>query len=251
MLINIKQKQEMILEIMKEVIKVCENNNITYYCQAGTVLGAIRHNGFIPWDDDADIIIPNDQIDKFVICCSKELPEKFHCDFYKFDDSSYRLFPRVGYKGTKTKSIHLDVFRLIGLPDDHDEQLAMIKEAKEYTLANKQIRAPWYKLLLRGKFKYLFEKIKDNKMYDKKFDELCHRYPYKEATYVMNPNGRYGARNIFDKKVYGAGQMHQFENIEVRIPSEIDFYLRQYYDDYLKLPDQEHIDKAMNKMTEI
>ncbi|MBO4918741.1 MAG: LicD family protein [Erysipelotrichaceae bacterium] len=248
---DLKKQQEILLEILKAIIDVCKRNGITYYCQAGTVLGAIRHKGFIPWDNDADIIIPNDQIDFFVECARKQLPETYFVDYFKGDDHSFRLFPRVGLRNVKTKSLHVDVFRLIGLPDDREEQLAMIEEARSYTKENKQVRAPMYKMLLKRKFRYLYERLTDKKKYDRLFDELCSRYPYQEATYVMNPSGKYGAKNIFDKKVYGKGQSVPFEDTEAVIPSEVDFYLKQYYGDYMKFPPQEEIDRLMAKVVEI
>ena len=251
MIIDIKKQQDIILEILKNIITVCEKYEITYYCQAGTVLGAVRHRGFIPWDDDADIIIPNNQIDFFVECARKELSDKYYVDYFKGDDKSYRLFPRVGLKNVVTKKLHVDVFRLIGLPDNREEQLSMILEAKDYTLKNKQVRAPYCKLLFKGKFKYLFEKIVDKKKYDKKFDDLCSRYPYDEANYVMNPSGKYGEKNIFSKDVYGIGQLVVFETIKVIIPDKVDFYLRQYYNNYMETPSKEEIDILMKKVISI
>ena len=250
MKIDIREQQKIILGILKDVIEVCETNHITYYCQAGTVLGAIRHSGFIPWDGDADIIIPNNEIDYFCDCVIKQFP-KYNVDYYKCDDKSFRLFPRIGLKEVKTKELHLDVFRLIGLPDDRNEQLEMIKEAKQYTLENKMIRRPIYKMIFKLQFKLLYNRIKDSKMYDKKFDGLCNRYPYEKANYVMNPSGKYGEKNIFKKEVYGEGKIAKFEDIEVRIPSDVEPYLTQYYGDYMKTPSKEEIDKLMRKVVEI
>jgi len=251
MQIDLKKQQEILLDILKTIIDICEENGITYYCQAGTVLGAVRHHGFIPWDNDADIIIPNDQIDYFVECARKQLPEKYHVDYFKGDETSFRLFPRVGLSNVKTKTLHVDVFRLIGLPENREEQLAMIEEARDYTKKNKQIRAPIYKMLLKLKLKYFYERITDKRKYDRLFDELCSRYPYQEAKYVMNPSGKYGAKNIFDKEVYGKGNTVPFESIQVIIPSETDFYLKQYYGDYMKFPPQEEIDRLMSKVVEL
>ena len=65
--------QEKILEIFKEIVKVCNKYDIPYYAIGGTCLGAVRHKGFIPWDDDMDIAIPIEDIDRFIKIAKKEL----------------------------------------------------------------------------------------------------------------------------------------------------------------------------------
>lgn len=72
---DVAEAQKIMLEILVEVHRVCVKNNITYWLQAGTLLGAIRHKGFIPWDDDCDIAMPRKDYEKFLQIASKELKE--------------------------------------------------------------------------------------------------------------------------------------------------------------------------------
>ena len=67
----------------------------------------------------------------------------------------------------------------------------------------------------------------------------------------MNPSGKYGEKNIFRKDVYGDGELRKYEDIFVVIPQKYDFYLKQYYGDYMKIPEQEYIDSVMNKQYKI
>lgn len=252
---SIKEMQQAVEEIMIATIKVCEDNGIQYYCQAGTVLGAVRHDGPIPWDHDADIIIPNDQIDFFVDCCQRDLPKEYYVDYFTVDDKNLRQFPRIGKVGFSTDFLHLDVFRLIGLPNDVDTQYAMIDELKGLTANNALKRASYWKLFRTHRYRQMWDKIKltgqTRRKYIEKFNEICNKYPYAEATYVMNPSGRYGKKNIFDKKVYGQGTKHKYSSFEAIIPTEYDFYLKQYYGDYMKYPDQNYIDGEMNKIFDV
>lgn len=252
---TLSEIQSEVNDILRATVEVCDRNHITYYCQAGTVLGAVRHKGAIPWDYDADIIVPNNQINDFVKCCLKELPKEYWVNFHTAPTGGFCQFPRIGKRGYSTEHLHLDVFQLIGLPNDREGQLALIEEAVIY-----RDEMNVYKRGLRGIascFKHGRVRLgletaarhcrKDTSFLDK-MDELCARYPYEQAEYVMNPFGRYREKNIFKKSVYGEGKIVQYSDFSVRIPSETDFYLHQYYKDYMKYPPQNVIDKAMNEV---
>lgn len=70
--------QKVCLELLIEVDRICTQHNINYYIYGGTLLGAVRHNGFIPWDDDIDIVMFRSEYDKFVKICENELGEKYY-----------------------------------------------------------------------------------------------------------------------------------------------------------------------------
>ena len=250
---TLPEVQSEVNNILRATVKVCEKNNITYYCQAGTVLGAVRHKGPIPWDYDADIIIPNNEIERFVKCCLRDLPKEYWVNFHTAPTGGLAQFPRIGKRGYSTDHMHLDVFQLIGLPNDRPSQLAMIKEAEKYRDEMKKYRAGFKGFLscikrrkIKLAFKLIISHIRKDTSFLERMDELCSRYPYDKAEYVMNPFGKYREKNIFKKSVYGEGQIVPYSDFSVRVPSELDFYLRQYYKDYMKFPPKQDIDKAMN-----
>lgn len=249
---NIKQIQELVLEIMRETINVCEKNNITYYCQAGTVLGAIRHSGIIPWDKDADLIIPSNEMDKFIECASRDLPKKYYVDYYTINPKGNRNFPRIGIRGYSTITLHVDVFWLIGIPNNREEQLNMVKEAKEITALTDLKRYSYFKYLKKLKIKQVIKKYKLSKIKTvdimDKFTNFCKKYPYDKAKYVMNPSGKYGEKNIFEKEVYGKGIKKKFNYFDAIIPTQYDFYLKQYYGDYMKIPNEKEINEVKKKI---
>ena len=71
------------LKIAKDFIRICKKHKLTYYIIGGTFLGAIRHKGFIPWDDDMDIAMPREDYDKFVKIANSEFPETFRFECYE------------------------------------------------------------------------------------------------------------------------------------------------------------------------
>ncbi len=255
MKLTITQMQKYVIDMMRATVEICERNGISCYCQAGTVLGAVRHSGQIPWDYDADLIVPQNELDRFVECMVRELPEAYYVDYFTLNDKDLRAFPRIGVRGFSTDTLHLDIFRLIGLPEDRQEQEALLGEIKEYRSKNIAVRWPLWTLIrkkgLRMGLKRLRLGFGSRDRYVKKIDAACNRYPYENARYVANPFGRYGVKNIFEKSVYGEGQLHQFEDFQARIPSQVDFYLRQYYKDYMKLPPEEERKKEMAKIFDV
>ena len=72
---NIERLHQIDIEIVKEVVKICDKHNLLYYMIGGTMLGAIRHKGFIPWDDDVDLGMPREDYEEFLKIASKELPD--------------------------------------------------------------------------------------------------------------------------------------------------------------------------------
>ena len=81
MKLSLQELQDLETEMLKVVAEICERHNIDYYLAYGTALGAVRHQGPIPWDNDADIALPNYQLDCFIEVMNRELPDKFYLRF--------------------------------------------------------------------------------------------------------------------------------------------------------------------------
>ena len=125
---DLKELQKLEKEILEEVIKICDDNNIRYYIMGGTFLGAVRHKGFIPWDDDIDISMKRDDYEKFLKIAPDLLKEGMKLNYYEINGkdviSEYAL--KVEYEKYKVKSniskkerlinIWIDVFPLDGMP---------------------------------------------------------------------------------------------------------------------------------------
>ena len=117
------------LEMLIEVDRICRKNNIRYSLDGGTLLGAIRHDGFIPWDDDADVVMLRTEYNKFYTACKQELDtERFFLQEYR-TDNKYRwgysklrrngtVFLREGQEHVKcNQSVFIDIFIYDNVPD--------------------------------------------------------------------------------------------------------------------------------------
>ena len=80
---NVKEVQNIGLEILKEFIRICDIHNLRYFLGYGSAIGTVRHQGFIPWDDDIDVFMPREDYELFCEICKKELDSKFFLQNYK------------------------------------------------------------------------------------------------------------------------------------------------------------------------
>lgn len=109
------------VEILDEFVKICKKNNLTYFLIGGTMLGAVRHKGFIPWDDDIDVGMLRKDYDQFIKIAPKELGDKYYLDCFEYNKNFYLPFAKIkknntifdeGYfeDGKMHKGIFIDVF---------------------------------------------------------------------------------------------------------------------------------------------
>ncbi len=137
---DIKELQSVELEILLEVDRICKKHNIKYFLVSGTLLGAIRHKGFIPWDDDIDICMPIKDYRRFCKISSKELDDKYFLQNFKTDKTSI-WFSKVRKNNTtaiETKhenklhhqGVWIDIFPLIGVKNNKRQIKALNQKAK-------------------------------------------------------------------------------------------------------------------------
>lgn len=249
-IIGIEKIHELELGILEEIDRICKKNDITYYLQAGSVLGAIRHNGFIPWDTDADVIIPANKYLKFEEECRNNLNKRFKV--YTCQDKEHPVyFMRMSLSGQEPLCAYVDIFILAGVPSGVDEQKQFIRKSYilnllrtlRFVSVNK--KDSFFKNSSRIIFRFLSRLI-PIRLINNLFFKHCLNVPFDKAEYVMNPCGKYGVRNLFKKEIYGVPQIVKFEHLLLPIPNKFEPYLIQYYKDYMKFPPQSIIEKGLN-----
>ena len=162
MILNIAEVHKIESEMLKVTVDLCNKHNIKYFMAYGSALGAVRHQGPIPWDHDVDLVITNDQMDLFLKVFREELPEKYYMDYYDINKYYTPSFPRIGLKGYVTSVVHIDIFILTGISENKEEQKKLKTRMNIFRKMNRyKIASDVYFQDLKGKkrIKFLFYKI--------------------------------------------------------------------------------------------
>ena len=125
---TVREIQMCTFEILKEVVRICDKHNLTYYLDYGTLLGAVRHKGFIPWDNDIDMEMPIGGYRKFLLIAPKEISKNFFVQTYESDSGFNLLWTQVRANNTTSMPImykdwdihwgmHIDIFPLVSVFD--------------------------------------------------------------------------------------------------------------------------------------
>lgn len=245
MKLTLPELQALETEILKEVTEICQRNNIDYYLAYGSLLGAVRHQGPIPWDTDVDIAVPESQLPNFIEVVRAELSDKFYLNFYDENKSYVNIYPRIGLKGYSTKLLHIDVYRIVGAPQEKKEQQEFKKKAKylSYILHYKNLKEGYFafnKISLKEKLviyiRAFFMIFVPKKKLLRKIEDLCALYPFETSEITVNITGGYGEKEFISKKLYGQGAIAEFDGITVKVPENYKEYLEHFYGDYMQLP---------------
>ena len=247
-----------ILDILKAFMQICDKHGLRYYCCAGTAIGAVRHHGIIPWDDDIDVIMPRPDYDRLLEIAKREDFGKYEI-ISPYSDPTYPLyFSKLSDRTTTlieererpcVIGLFVDIFPLDATDDDIDEA----KRLKDkYTKIINRLNAVSthntfgeYMHLLTdpkewGRFAIktlaFFCRTTIRRRLIAQMDEISHRYDYDQARNVQVYTGSYGYKEVFPKEWLGDGKMFPFEDTEVPLPQEYDKYLRHFFGDYMQLP---------------
>ena len=269
---DLRRLQMVELAMLKEVVRICEKHGLTYYLSAGTFLGAVRHHGFIPWDDDADVRMPRPDYEKLLDILPGELSDPYFVNHFKYNPNAHRYFmrvenPKVKIQRTQSKTgeicnAWLDIFPLDGMPKNkiHNKfrqlrlwnrrmwlQISVFDEIVEL-----KKKRPWHENLIIKIVKHtpIQHFVKYDKMW-KKLDKAMKAYPVDKAKYLVNFMGYYKFRDMIPKSVYGKGAMYKFEDTEFNGPEDYQTFLRTLYGDYMKLPPEGSRNKHQAKILSI
>jgi lipopolysaccharide cholinephosphotransferase len=263
---TLREQQLFSLEILKDVHAFCEKNHIKYSLYAGTLIGAIRHNGFIPWDDDIDIIMPRPDYDVF---CRTYKSDAFEIVNYDNDKSFVFIYSRVCDR-TKTRyttyypcnrkgmGIWIDVFPADGFPADeklipefHKKAKSLIikKSVFRYGLREKCVFKPIkeFRDILRNIKRFVSHEGKRTILflhgwrnpYVQPLIDMCHTYTYGETPFWGSVESQGYNMAYYPLEDFDSCTLHVFEDGEFYILKGWDRMLTRLYGDYMQLPPEE------------
>ena len=257
---QLKLLQEIELENLRMLMEICEKNHLRYYLIGGSLLGAMRHRGFIPWDDDIDVGLPRPDYNRFVQIAKSYLPDhmdiktmtsdpNYKCYFTRLINNKKKIYWDHG-QYTAVIGVWMDVFPLDGLPENpllRKMQVFRVKLAKalykftqiDYVSTNRTNRPLSERILIRFAQLTRIGKLMNADKRLKKLDRALQRYDYDTSAYAWNFSGCYGQREIVPHIQLGGSRTAEFEGMQVSIPEAAEAYLTSIYGDYMKLPPED------------
>lgn len=249
----IEDVHNVLLGIGKEFHRICINNDIPYYMLGGTQLGAIRHKGFIPWDDDMDFGIPRSYFDKFIQCCCSQLNSPFQLvtannSFYPMgylkihDVRTYIDDPIMGFYKSSNIGVYIDVFPLEDCSSDYSkikkiERQRIIIDHVIRCIFEKLPHRKWYYGIVNLAMHYLLPHGHNSKMWWlKQKEKICMKYNITGNDAMINLYGIYKDKELISKEIWGLPHLYKFEDTEFYGPEDYDAFLKKLYNDYMQLP---------------
>lgn len=246
--------KELELMILKYIDSLCRENNIQYYLIGGTLIGAIRHQGFIPWDDDIDIAMYRDDFNRFVKVFKKQADPRFFLQSFKTDPHYLRYFRKVRLNGTsfmehstKQTEMHHGVFIDIFLLDKiivGNKRLNLLRAGIASALLKLKLikegstkRHSTFRRLVYGVLRP-FAMLLPSSFFEHLLDHIFGMSnKSKRSLHTTNFACRYGWEvQTVPNEVYGDGILVEFEGQKFMAPAKWDYLLSQVYDDYMTPP---------------
>ena len=256
--------QEKELNVLREIIRICDQYHLTYYAIGGTCLGAVRHKGFIPWDDDIDIGMPRPDYEFFRTRLYRELPEWIHkldCDmtshhaflFTKVHDSRTTFIENYAAGMTERYTgAYVDIMPVDGFPDDEKEQKKILRKQKLRARLNIRVRPTRRAMTPMDRIKNLVKAVIRSALrlfftYSHFSDKiLCEglKTDYYDSPYCLftwRCDKRYpdNKRYFFNRSWFTETVEMPFEDLMIKVPGGYDSYLKRDYGDYMTVPKEE------------
>ena len=252
--LDLQEIQQRELQIFKVFVEICEKYGIRYYLAGGTLLGAARHKGFIPWDDDIDVNMPREDYDKLLTHADEiGASGDYKLAAYELGNLNYpfaKIYDlhtsiRKLYDEDETeKNLWIDIFPMDGLPDDDKEVRRLFKRtlAARKILRVKQARSGEGKTAFRRTFKplvkALVKPIDDAKLLAY-IDRTCRTYKVDDCPYMGGIANGDGPQERVPRKLYLKSVPMPFEDMQVSAPGCWEYYLKSLYGDFMQLPPEE------------
>ena len=246
--------QEKLLEILEFFIDFCEKNDLHYLAIGGTALGAIRHKGFIPWDDDLDIGMPRPDYEKFKLLFGEmnghytiEYPQCCGSDYVTPYMKLFDINTTVIEAGKKDirRGVWIDIFPYDGVGNNKKKCKRIIKPIyykhmfiASLVCAENEKRAKWKNMVIKATGLFLGKIVNVNKLLVS-LDNDCKKRSFEKSKYCTLFYAYNPMKNLYDKKMIINCQLYPFESLMIKAPVKYDEFLSLTYGDWRKLPPME------------
>ncbi len=241
-----------LIEMLVEIDRICDKHGLRYFLVGGSAIGAVRHNGIIPWDDDIDVALPRSDFEKFKSIVQKEIGTRYKFVDNEIDSNYYYRFAKIYDEQTTIVEreypfylggVWVDIFALDGLPNDSKEREMHLKHyEKSYYKLYDLYEKKEFKWSLNPLYLYHYlRKVYNNKKYTfrtliSKCEEIAKTYQFEDSEYIINFGGGYGRKEITRRDFFDSYVKYPFEGHLLRIPVGYDGYLKGIYGNYMKYP---------------
>ena len=248
------------LDVLKDFKRVCDDHGIRFMLTGGTMLGAVRHKGFIPWDEDIDVAMLRKDYNRFREVAETDLDPQYQFIDWHNDSKSGKMFGKIMIKGTHfleesakdvdaEDGIFIDVFALDGVADTLKEEkkdARLMYLWKRVILAKKGYMPADAKGLKKSIYlflRYLWPVSAERTM--RSLERLCEKRSEQDSEYIVNHGGAYPYwKERVKRSCILNTKLVPFEDTMMPVPEEYDYFLSHTYGDYMKLPDP---DKRENR----
>ena len=247
-----------IIDVLSAFIRICEAQGLRYFCAGGTAIGAVRHQGMIPWDDDIDVFMPRPDYDRFLRLATQSMPEGYEVlSPYATKDYPMYFAKMCNARTTLLENeripcvfgLYIDIFPLDGACDDVE---TCYREKRRFKrLMNKLEAVSTHNSF--GEYVGLLTKRREwgrfavktvafccrswlRRWLLKQMDSIAYGHDYALSSRVVTYSGAYQRQEIYPKAWLETPQMFAFEGLMVNLPHDYDAYLRHFFGDYMTLP---------------
>lgn len=249
------------LSALKAFAAFCEEHGLNYFAIGGTLLGAVRHQGFIPWDDDVDVAMPRADYDRLVAMADRfpkpfvleqyQYNKEFQSYFAKLRSEEIMLYETVTEAGDKRPGYLVDIMPLDGTPDNpllrklYFARVLILRFLCGAANVNTGIltsRPKWEQQVLKVcRALRLYKVVTKDKVY-RRMDRLFRRQKAETASHIGTITGAYKTKEIVPAEYFGLKEKPvylPFEDMKLRVPARYEVYLTHMYGDYKSLPPKE------------
>ena len=254
---DIEKMRQVQLKILNAFVDVCEKNNLNYFLIAGTLLGAVRHKGFIPWDDDIDVGMPRADYDKFAEIANQELPSTMFYQSIETEPEYRYFFSKIRYNNSKftenhskhlniNHGVYIDVFPIDGcsnsykLATKHMKRFLFLRRLYSIDILSRSEKNVGIKAKLGARVLKIYAGMLGDKRILKRADKLIKRYSTEESELWAALPGTYRNKEIHKREIIFDRTIPKMtaefcgqKYVSVSKPKE---YLKGMYNNYMELP---------------